>query len=217
MHKQLQPRTLDEIVGQPLVRHLKALAAEPVQSCWLLQGPPGVGKTATSQALANELGCKDEFTGRWHVPCTDLGVEQAKELFSRTLRLRWGSESGFTILILEELEWISQQCQRYLKDALDPLTNMPSRLIVVATSNDATGLDPALLERFRIMTFRNGNYFHEACIERLTVAWEKLTGETCLPYDHESWGVRDNRFSMRSAISDLQIASDNLSTTYIRE
>ena len=203
MHVELKPKTLDNVVGQPCVRFLKDLAASPSASCWMLEGQPGVGKTASAHALATELGCHDEFTGKWHVPCTELGIDHAKELFGRTLRLRFGSESGFNVLILEECEWLSPACQRFLKDALDPLTRLPKNLIVVATSNDSSGLDEALLERFRLLAFSSGPHFREACLERLGVVWEQLTGNQCLPPSASGWGVRGERFSMRIAISNM--------------
>ena len=42
--------------------------------------------------------------------------------------------------MLEEMEWLTPQCQRFLKDALDPAGSMPRNLVVVATSNGARGL-----------------------------------------------------------------------------
>lgn len=206
MHKDLQPKSLNEVIGQPCVRHLQDLVAQPHASCWMMEGEPGTGKTASTHALATELGCHDEFTGKWHVPCTELGIDNAKELFSRTLRLRYGSESGFNVLILEECEWLSAACQRFLKDALDPLTRLPRNLIVVATSNDSSGLDEALLERFRLLAFSSGPYFREACLERLAVVWEQLTGNPCLPPSASGWGVKGDRFSMRLAISSFSQA-----------
>lgn len=200
------PATLDEIVGQPATRHLRDLIANPRQSCWILEGTPGLGKTASAQAVAEALGCHDELSGCRQIPCTVLGVDEAKELFGRTLRLRYGSASGFNCLILDECEWLSPQCQRFLKDALDPRTRMPKNLIVVATSNDCSLLDEALLDRFRLLTFQSGSHFQSACLDRLGVAWERLTGQSCLPYGADGWGFKDGGFSMRRAIRAFEQA-----------
>ena len=61
----------------------------------LLESPMGgTGKTAQRQAFAAELGCLDEFTGLWRIGLREFGVDAARELFGRTLRLRWGSTTA---------------------------------------------------------------------------------------------------------------------------
>ncbi|HEX4147386.1 MAG TPA: AAA family ATPase, partial [Pirellulales bacterium] len=168
-----RPRCLAEIVGQPgPVRYLRRLAESPQPACILLESSMGgTGKTATAQAFAAELGCHDEFSGLWRIGCAEFGVDSARELFGRTLRLRWGSKSGFSVLVLEELDWLSPQTQRFLKDALDPIGSMPSKLVVLGTSNGAGGLLPALIQRFRVFSFSSGPMFAAACQERLAKIW----------------------------------------------
>ena len=62
-----------------------------------------------------------------------------------------------------------------LKDDLGE-QHIPERLIVVATSNDASGLDEALLQRFEVFPFSAGPKFAKACQERLAWIWQQEAG-----------------------------------------
>src|SRR5690606_9970853 len=104
------------------------------------------------------LGCYEEMTGLWMTKASELGVDAAREMFGRTLRLRYPSHSGFRVLVIEELETLAPQCQVFLKVALDT-HDLPQRCIVIATSNGAGKLSDALLERFKLYRFNGGQFF----------------------------------------------------------
>ena len=75
--------------------------------------------------------------------------------------------------MIEELELIvSRHVNSALKDELSE-QHMPERLIVVATSNDVSTLDEALLQRFDVFPFSAGPTFAEACRERLAWIWQQ--------------------------------------------
>jgi len=76
-------------------------------------------------------------------------------------------------------------------------------VIVIATSNDAASLDRALLQRFNLLSFSCGEYFQEACMERLTKVWESETGQMMLPPSAKLWGDDGQGFSMRVALNHL--------------
>lgn len=200
-----QPQTLDDVIGQRhVVQRLKMLVDQPRRCCLLLEGEPGIGKSATARAFANDLGCEDEFAGKWYVPCAEFGIDDAKAMFNHTLRLRYNNAKGFSCLILEEAEWMSPQLQRFLKTALDPVGHVfPRNLIVVATSNGAGKLDKALLERFHLFSFSCGPAFAESCQERLRELWEEQTGGLPPP-EMSDWGFDGDRFSMRQALQRLE-------------
>ena len=82
--------------------------------------------------------------------------------------------------------------------------NMPERLIVIATSNDASGLDEALLQRFEVFPFSAGPTFAEACQERLAWIWEQEAGpDVPMPLGMEQMGWRNGNYSMRRAMTGL--------------
>lgn len=205
-----RPQTLNEVVGQPPVRMLRSLAAKPYSCCVLLECPNGgVGKTSTAIAFANDLGCDDEFSGLHIVPCSEFAVDYARQLFeggngsSASLRLRPMMGSGWHCLVLEEFDWLPPQTQRFLKVALE--TRLPSKCIVIATSNGAGKLDPALLQRFRCYSFSSGKQFTLAAQERLAEVWKQEADDLPMPTEWRHWGVMaDGQFSLRVALDRMQ-------------
>jgi hypothetical protein len=165
--------------------------------------------TSAALALAAELGCADEFSGLHVVPCSEFSIDVARRLFegadgyTATLRLRPLEGRGWHVVVLEEMEWLSPQCQRYLKVALE--TRMPPRSIVVATSNGAGGLDKALLQRFDAFAFGSGKFFSQACQERLEAIWLAEAGQEPMPPDWRNWGWDGEHFSMRSALAAMEL------------
>lgn len=205
LSEKYRPTSLGEIVGQPSVRLLRALAAKPYSCCVLLECEfGGVGKTSTALAFAHDIGCEDEFSGLHVVPCSELSVECARELFDgNTLRLRPMMGSGWHCVVLEEFDWIPAQTQRFLKVALE--TKLPSKCIVVATSNGAGKLDAALLQRFRCYSFSSGKQFAMAARERLLEIWQFEAGDMDPPAAWRHWGqMSDGQFSLRVALDRLQ-------------
>ena len=100
-----------------------------------------MGKSATAKALIHDLGVSEfgvqAFSG------AKLRIEEVERLFNQTFRYRPMAGSSWHILLVEEMELVpSKNVNSELKDQLSE-QNMPERLIVVATSNDASGLDEA--------------------------------------------------------------------------
>jgi replication-associated recombination protein RarA len=202
-----QPKTLDEVVGQPaVIRRLKRLVAAPQPCCLLFEGPGGVGKSATAKALVRDLGV-DPFYGVNEYAGTDLLIKTCRELFEHTFRLAPMMGARWNVLVIEELERAaSDEVTNHLKKNLSE-QHMPERLIVVATSNDASGLDEALLQRFEVYPFSAGPSFAEACHERLEWIWEQEVGAGVpLPLGMEHIGWRNGNYSMRRALAGLDAA-----------
>lgn len=208
LSEKYRPQRLDDVIWQPdAVKQLKALAAKPYSCCLLLESAAGgVGKTSTAMAFAAEMGCEDEFSGLHIVPCSELGIDAARELFDgNKLRLRPMTGSGWHVVILEEFDWVPAQTQRFLKVALE--TKLPAKCIVIATSNGAGKLDAPLLQRFRIYPYSSGPLFRIACQKRLEAIWQAETGGGIdMPRGWLQWGVAGQDFSMRVALDCLQEA-----------
>jgi replication factor C small subunit len=201
-----QPETLDEVVGQPgVIRRLKAVVARPSPCCILLEGRGGVGKSAAAAALIRDLGVS-EF-GVQSLSGAKLRIELVEQLFYQTFRYRPMAGAPWHILLIEEMELLpSKNVNSELKDQLSE-QNHPERLIVIATSNDASGLDEALLQRFDIYPFSCGPSFADACADRLNEIWEKETGgDVPMPPEVTLMGWRNNSYSMRRALSALGAA-----------
>ena len=211
-----QPTTLSEVVGQAgPIRRLQKFVAAPESRCVLLEGPGGTGKSAAVKALVHDMGVCP-YSGLIEYSAANLGIDEVRHLFghpvdgrerSNALRMRPMSGSPWHILVIEEMELLpSKNVIPLLKDELSE-QHLPDRLIVVATSNDASGLDEALLQRFDIFPFSAGPSFAEACLDRLNWIWQLEVGmDVPMPSHIAGMGWRNNTYSMRRALAALGAA-----------
>ena len=202
MSEKFRPQTLSEVVGQGCVNLLQAYVEEPYSACWLFEGPPGVGKTSSALAVANDLGTGDSMQS---ICCSELGVDKARDLV-RGLALSPMFGGKWNVLLLEELEQLSGQCQTFLKMALDPC-NLPKRAIVIATSNSTQKIQPALVQRFNKLLFTGDKDFANAAQLQLAIQWHQVSGGAPMPAGWQMWGFdADRQFSLRVAFEHMEMA-----------
>lgn len=206
LSEKYRPATLSQIVGQRgIVRQLQSFVGSPFSCCRVFVGSPGSGKTSAALALVADLGCHELDVevinaARW-------GIERAestmKDLWMRPMYGKW------RVLVLEELERLSGPCQVLLKYELE---NLPPHAIVLATSNDLTGLGDALLERFGApLVFDAWCQLATGALPQLAQIWAEESGGQPMPHNFTKWGwhAKDGknvRFSLRAAIDHLQAA-----------
>ena len=203
-----RPQTLADVVGQPTAQ-LHRIVAAPVPCCVLLEGATGTGKSAAAHALANDLGAwKDPMLGVFGptvVSGPDFNAAKVRELFGEGSHFRYRRQ-GWHVLIVEELEYLHAQTQDLAKDILERQVAR-WQLVVIATSNDTTGLKTSLRDRFDQYQFGCGEPFATACYDRLTWIWEQESPQP-LPRDWRTWGWEVEgavpRFSMRRALRMMQ-------------
>ena len=118
LSRSYQPRTLDEVVGQPaVIRRLKRLVAWPQPCCLLFEGPGGVGKSATAKTLVRDLGV-DPLYGVNEYARTDLLIKTCRELFEHTFRLApmMGARWNVLVALANGKRWGGSRKGRRLPD-----------------------------------------------------------------------------------------------------
>ena len=118
----------------------------------LFCGPPGCGKTATAEALSNELGVPLLYVRFDAVVSSLLGETAAnlRKVFDYASR-------GIWVLLFDEFDAIGRsrddatehgELKRVVNAFLQMLDRFTSRTLVIAATNFEQSLDPALWRRF---------------------------------------------------------------------
>jgi replication-associated recombination protein RarA len=207
LKEKYRPRSLADVVGQPLVRQLQNLARNPKSCCVLLEGATGTGKSTCAQALANDLGCVEGWQESVYTLCAaDLDAETARHYFGPASPFRFCAPGkGYHVLILEELEYMNKTVQVILKDALERLL-AKYRVIVFATSNDSSALPKPVLHRFGLkFAMSAGQSFADSVNGWLATVWEHEVGKDVpMPVGYQQFGWESEEFSARLALDRLE-------------
>jgi replication-associated recombination protein RarA len=195
-----RPQRLADIVGQPPIRILQRFVQDPYQRCFLFEGPGGVGKTTAAFALANELNVHDFDL---HVVIgSEFSIDKARDLWHGPLQNRPMNVGSWKVVLIEEMEFLSQQCCTFLKTGLE--TKMPPSTIVVATSNNSSKLPGPLLQRFDRYTFRGDLDLLTAAQPLLKRIWQQEAPDAPMPSLMHTWGYQDGQYSVRRALMEMQ-------------
>ncbi|KAI9720536.1 MAG: hypothetical protein M1828_005620 [Chrysothrix sp. TS-e1954] len=144
--ERLRPKTLDEVIGQPILAPdglLRALIESNNIPSLILWGGPGTGKTTIARLIAKTGGTR--FV---EINSTSTGVSECKKLFTEA-RSELGLTGRKTIIFCDELHRFSKSQQDVF---LAPVEAGYVTLIGATTENPSFKIVNALLSRCRTFT-----------------------------------------------------------------
>jgi len=204
-----RPRSLDAILGQPtVVKVLRRFAVNPRPMAFLCEGETGTGKTTAALALAGELGCavdQAEFGGVWSIASGEQSVDAVRETYRR-LNLVPMFGSGWKVAIVNEADRMSKAAETIWLDALE---NLPSRSVVVFTTNFCDTLSSRFRDRCTRLTFVADPVRLRADAQLLVEGvWRQETGKAPpleIVEQVFAAGVEDGKLSFRRVVQSLQV------------
>jgi replication factor C small subunit len=139
-----RPDSLDKIVGQEhIIPHLKEIVKRKIKVHLLFVGPPGVGKTSTAYALANEL----------QIPIVELNASDERGInVIRNKVKTYAFSSGERIILLDEADSMTEDAQHALRRIMEKTKQM-----FILTANDEWRIIQPIKSRCVIYEFRKLN------------------------------------------------------------
>lgn len=151
--KAFKPAALADVFGQSkAVTALRAFLANPYSCAFIFDGPTGVGKTATANALAAELGVAvdmEEFGGKFEIASGEQDGATVRAFIERLhLSVLYGS--GWRFLIVNEADNMTKNAEAVWLDALERL---PRGVVIVFTTNHLRSLSQRFVDRCERIEF----------------------------------------------------------------
>jgi len=202
-----QPKTIQAIAGQTrAVRFIDAVVASAVETgepvALVLTGGSGVGKTSAAKAIAAAVGCdieNAELGGLVEIASGEQDGKAVKEL-AGLLRLRPFTGSGWRVAIVNEADCMTKQAEVVWLDALESL---PSKVVIVFTTNSVENLSGRFLSRCHVVKFESRGVEAEKAVEALVrkvLKAEKVKAPADLStFGRESIGIVNYRLAMQQA------------------
>lgn len=168
-----RPRKFAQVVGQDSVvaRLQEDLSTGQVHNCYLMAGPPGLGKTTLARIMAARLLCKDApqgnpnpcgkcescnriFGGHPHPSVLEhdaasmSGVDQVRAILEQ---VQWGMWNSHKVVIVDEVQATSAQgFQAWLKTLEEP----PPGVVFVLCTSELGKIPQAVKSRSRLMLLK---------------------------------------------------------------
>jgi DNA polymerase III delta prime subunit len=125
------------------------LVAAPHSNAFIFAGSSGVGKTAAAWALAKDLGCDPDWGGVVEIPSGTQDGRAVEDLLRR-MHLRPMGGSGWKVVIINEADRMTPQAEVMWLDGLEKL---PSKTVVVFTTNNLHKLTDRFIRRCEVQRF----------------------------------------------------------------
>ncbi len=200
-----RPRRLDELIGNPQAREIIRSWAEAwekgrPQKPLLLVGPPGVGKTASAYALANQFG--------WEIVEMNASDTRSRSIVERVLGAASESYTLFgkrrRLILIDEVDGLQGREDfggvyaiiEIIKKAKQP---------VILTANDPYATPVVRVKPFcKVVEFKRVNY------REIAAYLARILEKEGIPYEKEALLELAKKESgdVRSAILDLQAIAE---------
>lgn len=148
-----RPQTLSRIINQThAIKRIKAFVAAKNIPHMLFAGPAGVGKTATSLAIAHELYGKTWRGNTLELNASDeRGIDIIRNKVKNFARTKTISKVGYRIIILDEADALTAEAQQALRRTMETYAAV-SRFILVC--NWSSRIIEPIQSRCAVFRFR---------------------------------------------------------------